>query len=125
MSRLENSISLRRQSSFFIPFCGAGKAWLDCRSESLYNDGVVTLHGSDSAIEVPRYTIPEGARYLQMAETTLKSWVAGRSYPTKKKGATWWENLIHRPDPQDSRLSFSNLTEAFVLQALRKQYRVK
>lgn len=86
---------------------------------------MVTLRGSYSAIEAPRYTIPEAARYLQMAETTLKSWVAGRSYPTKKKGATWWENLINRPDPKDPRLSFSNLTEAFVLQALRKQYRVK
>lgn len=76
-------------------------------------------------IEVPRYTIPEAARYLPMSAATLKSWVAGRPYSTLKKGPIWWENLIHRPDPEDPRLSFSNLAEAFVLLALRKQYRVK
>ncbi|MFL6259112.1 MAG: DUF433 domain-containing protein [Thermoanaerobaculia bacterium] len=76
-------------------------------------------------VEVPRYSIPEAARYLRMSPATLKSWVAGRSYDTVKGGPRWWDHLIHRPDPNDPRLSFANLTEAFVLQALRKQYKVK
>jgi uncharacterized protein (DUF433 family) len=82
-------------------------------------------HDVSGPIEVPRYTIPEAARYLSMPAATLKSWVAGRPYTTLMKGPTWWDNLINRPDPNDPRLSFSNLTEAFVLLALRKQYRVK
>jgi uncharacterized protein (DUF433 family) len=40
-------------------------------------------------------------------------------------GEKHWEALIHRPAPGDSRLSFSNLIEAHVLTALRKQFRVK
>lgn len=59
-----------------------------------------------------------------MSVTTLKSWVAGRDYPVTG-GEKHWEGLISRPDPNDSRLSFSNLIEAHVLLALRKQYRVK
>jgi uncharacterized protein (DUF433 family) len=74
--------------------------------------------------ELPRYTVPEAARYLQMAEATLKSWVSGRSYPVAG-GEKHWKGLIHRPDDRDQKLSFSNLIEAHVLLALRKQYRVK
>ena len=77
-----------------------------------------------SMIEVPRYTLPEAARYLRMPLNTLKSWVAGRPYPVST-GPAWFANLINRPDPADPRLSFSNLIEAFVLLALRKQYNVK
>ena len=59
-----------------------------------------------------------------MSETTLKSWVSGRSYPVTG-GEKHWDALIHRPSPEDSKLSFSNLIEAHVLLALRKQYQVK
>src|SRR5690349_11836891 len=59
-----------------------------------------------------------------MSATTLKSWVSGRNYPVSE-GEKHWAGLIHRPDEGDSRLSFSNLIEAHVLLALRKQYRVK
>jgi uncharacterized protein (DUF433 family) len=74
--------------------------------------------------ELPRYTVPEAAHYLRMSENTLKTWVSGRSYPVAG-GERQWEGLIHRPDGGDPKLSFSNLIEAHVLLALRKQYRVK
>lgn len=74
--------------------------------------------------ELPRYTVPEAARYLRMSETTLKSCVAGRSYPVTG-GNRQWVGLITRPDEKDPKLSFSNLIEAHVLLALRRQYRVK
>lgn len=74
--------------------------------------------------ELSRYTIPEAARYLRMSDTTLKSWVAGRTYPVAG-GEKHWAGLIYRPDEKDPGLSFSNLIEAHVLLALRKQYRVK
>lgn len=59
-----------------------------------------------------------------MSETTLKSWVSGRSYPVAG-GEKHWNALIHRPSAKDPALSFSNLIEAHVLLALRKQYQVK
>jgi len=74
--------------------------------------------------ETPRYSIPEAAHYLRMAPSTLQTWVKGRSYPTTK-GTAWWENLIIRPDPDIPKLSFSNLIEAYVLDALRRQFRVR
>lgn len=74
--------------------------------------------------ELPRYTVPEAAHYLRMSEKTLKSWVAGRSYPVLG-GEKYWEGLIRRPSEGDPKLSFSNLIEAHVLLALRKQYQVK
>jgi uncharacterized protein (DUF433 family) len=74
--------------------------------------------------ELPRYTVPEAAHYLRMSETTLKSWVSGRNYPTSG-GQRYWAGLINRPDENDPRLSFSNLIEAHVLLALRRQFRVK
>jgi uncharacterized protein (DUF433 family) len=74
--------------------------------------------------ELPRYTVGEAARYLRMPATTLKSWVSGRTYPTSG-GEKEWDGLIDRPVEDDLRLSFSNLIEAHVLLALRKQYRVR
>lgn len=74
--------------------------------------------------EVPRYSIPEAAWYIGMPRSTLATWVRGRSYPSAG-GEQWWEHLIVRPDPNDPRLSFSNLAEAYVLNALRKQYSVR
>jgi uncharacterized protein (DUF433 family) len=74
--------------------------------------------------ELPRYTLPEVARYLRMSKDTLKTWVAGRSYPVAG-GEKRWEGLLQRPNPADPKLSFLNLIEAHVLLALRKQYQVK
>lgn len=76
------------------------------------------------ANELPRYTVPEAAHYLRMSETTLKSWISGRSYPVTG-GEKRWDALIHRPSEDDPKLSFSNLIEAHVLLALRKQYQVR
>lgn len=74
--------------------------------------------------ELPRYTVPEAAHYLRMPKGTLKSWVSGRNYPVTG-GEKHWAGLIHRPDENDPRLSFSNLIEAHVLLALRRQYRIR
>jgi len=84
----------------------------------------VALHQAVDLNEVPRYSISEAARYLRMPESTLANWAAGRTYPSAG-GEKFWPALIARPEEGDSRLSFSNLIEAYVLTALRKQYRVK
>lgn len=74
-------------------------------------------------LELPRYSIPEAARYLSMSVSTLRSWASGRSYPVSG-GSKDWEPVFLRPDLDDPRLSFSNLMEAYVLLALRTQYHV-
>jgi uncharacterized protein (DUF433 family)/transposase-like protein len=78
---------------------------------------------STAAIEVPRYSIPEVARYVRMSPETLRSWVQGRTYPTKG-GTKATTPMITRPRSGDARLSYANLVEAYVLHALRKALNV-
>ena len=71
------------------------------------------------------YSVFEASRYLQIPEKTLRSWVSGRSYPLRSGASRRSEPVIELADPAKSRLSFSNLTEAHVLDALRRQYQVE
>jgi uncharacterized protein (DUF433 family) len=73
--------------------------------------------------ETPRYSLSQAAQYLSLSPTTLRSWVAGRHYPVTS-GLRYSPPLIGRPDPDDPRLSFSNLVEAHVLRALRTRHQV-
>ncbi|MBA2243866.1 MAG: DUF433 domain-containing protein [Gemmatimonadetes bacterium] len=73
--------------------------------------------------ELPAYSIADAARYVDVPRTTLRSWVAGRTYPRRDDIGTF-ESLITPADPQTNRLSFYNLVEAHVLRALRNQHAV-
>jgi uncharacterized protein (DUF433 family) len=70
------------------------------------------------------YGLAEAARYLKLPTATLRSWVAGRTYP-KAGGRQSFHPLIHPaykgPPPQ---LSFWNLIEAHVLRSLRTEHGV-
>jgi uncharacterized protein (DUF433 family) len=72
----------------------------------------------------PAYSVAEAAHYLRMPVATLRSWVAGRSYPvtgTSKRSTP----LISLDDPKHQYLSFINIVEAHVLAAIRRQHGVK
>jgi len=71
------------------------------------------------AAEIPRYDIPEAAAYLRVKPRTLATWVRGR-----KSAAGESPPLIIRPVPGDSRLSYSNLIEGYVIHVLRKQMKL-
>lgn len=73
--------------------------------------------------ELPAYSIADAARYLGVPPATIRSWVAGRSYPLQG-GVGSFEPLITPADPQGNRLSFYNLVEAHVLRALRTKHAV-
>jgi len=73
--------------------------------------------------EQTAYPMAEAARYLGLAPATLRSWVRGRDYPTRK-GAGHFDPLIRLPDPRQPLLSFNNLVEAHVLKALRREHSV-
>ncbi len=83
------------------------------------------LYGGPQVLDVPLYSVFEASRYLQIPENTLRSWVAGRAYPLRSGVSRRSEPVIELADPERSRLSFNNLTEAHVLDALRRQYQVE
>lgn len=73
--------------------------------------------------EQPAYPLGEAARYLKLPVATLRSWVAGRSYPTTS-GVGRFDPLIHPPRRTPPVLSFSNMIEAHVLRSLRTDHGV-
>jgi uncharacterized protein (DUF433 family) len=77
------------------------------------------LHNLQDAREAPRYGITEAAGYLGLPVATLKSWVQGRSYPTRY-GKGRFKPLAHAPSP--GMLSFFNLVETHILLSTRKYH---
>ncbi len=74
--------------------------------------------------DLPVYTVADAAHYLHLPPSTLKSWVAGRSYMTKG-GARHIEPLIRMPSAgHPCLLSFFNVVEAHILSALRRVHEV-
>jgi len=73
--------------------------------------------------DLPAYTIGEAAHYLRVPTPTLRSWVVGRSYPVKG-GDRFFKPVIPLPDTTKHQLSFINLVEAHLLDAIRSRYNV-
>ena len=84
------------------------------------------LYGGKDPREMPTYSISEASHYLQIPSSTLRSWVRGRPYPTEA-GQKFFEPLIVLPEPINGNppaLSFVNVVEAHVLDALRRAHRI-
>jgi uncharacterized protein (DUF433 family) len=75
--------------------------------------------------EIPAYSVRTAAHYLQIPPATLKTWVSGRHYPTKRDGAKFWQPVIELPDREIGLLSFFNVAEAHVLSAFRTIHGIK
>jgi uncharacterized protein (DUF433 family) len=73
--------------------------------------------------EMPAYGIVEAAHYLGIPNATLTSWVVGRYYPTGK-GKRFFRPIIELADKDQRLLSFENLVEAHVLDAIRRAHGV-
>src|SRR5688572_26480295 len=80
-------------------------------------------HGRGSR-EVPAYTTLEAARYLRIPERTLFGWAFGYTYRTSSKERRRMSPLIEVTNPQQHQLSFVNLAELHVLDALRRVHRI-
>jgi uncharacterized protein (DUF433 family) len=74
--------------------------------------------------EIPSYGILESAHLLKIPPNTLRSWIRGRSYETDRYGKRRFEPLIMLPDEDLPLLSFVNLVEAHVLDAIRYKHNV-
>jgi uncharacterized protein (DUF433 family) len=78
---------------------------------------------SNDPREMAAYSIGEAAHYLRIPVATLRSWVRGRYYPTEH-GRSFFKPLIELPTPDVASLSFVNLVEAHVLDAIRREHNV-
>jgi uncharacterized protein (DUF433 family) len=74
--------------------------------------------------EQPAYSITEASRYLSIPAATLRSWVAGRKYPTGA-GPKFFRPIIQLTANARDGLSFANLVEAHVLDAIRRHHQVQ
>ena len=80
------------------------------------------LYGGRDPRDLPAYSVPVAARIVRLPRTTLRSWVRGRSYPTKA-GPRRTAPVIVPPTPDF--LSFTNLVEAHVLAAMRREHQLE
>ena len=74
--------------------------------------------------EIPTYTISEAAHYLLIPLATLRSWTVGRYYPVQE-GKRRFNPVVAVPQQHPAMLSFVNLIEAHVLDAIRRVYGVR
>ena len=65
--------------------------------------------------EVPAYSIAEAAGYLRIPKSTLRAWLLGQQS---------FRSVIEIADRKERRLSFINLVEAHVLNAIRRTHHI-
>jgi uncharacterized protein (DUF433 family) len=68
----------------------------------------------DPRLSEPRYEIVHAAQYIRMPVSTLRAWVHGQA---------GFQPVLDLP--ARGFLSFINLTEAFILHAMRRRYQIK
>lgn len=81
-----------------------------------------TSYGGQDPKAVACYPIAEAAGLIGVPASTLRAWVAGRSYATRS-GKKRAPAVIEQAAP--GYLSFTNLVEAHTLAAMRREYQVK
>ena len=77
----------------------------------------------DDPREMPAYGLAEAAHYLRIPLATLRSWVRGRQYPIEN-GTRFFNPLIELPDSALLSLSFVNMVEAHVMDAMRREHNI-
>jgi len=73
--------------------------------------------------ETPSYTISEASHYLRVPMATIRSWVVGRYYPTES-GKKFFKPIVSVFANEPLLLSFINLVEIHVLDAVRREHSV-
>jgi uncharacterized protein (DUF433 family) len=73
--------------------------------------------------EVPSYGFAEAAQYLRIPRTTIRDWVTGRYYGGAGS-RRFSKPIIILADPAARSLSFMNLIEIHVLDAIRREYNI-
>jgi uncharacterized protein (DUF433 family) len=73
--------------------------------------------------EMPSYGITEAAHYLRIPRTTVRDWISGRYY-RGGGGKLFSKPIIQVADQQAKLLSFINLVEIHVLDAIRRKHNI-
>src|SRR5438105_3493233 len=73
--------------------------------------------------ELPSYGITEAAHYLRIPRTTVRDWASGRYY-RGISGERFSNPIIPLPDSRTKLLSFMNLVEIHVLDAIRRKHNI-
>ena len=73
--------------------------------------------------ELPAFSVTEAAHYLLIPRATLHSWAVGRYYQTET-GQRFFKPIIDLPDKDHGLLSFVNLVEVHMLDALRRIHEI-
>lgn len=81
------------------------------------------FYGGRDPRELPAYALAEAAHYLRLPKPTLRSWVLGRFYPTQA-GRRFFRPVIDLAGNGRHLLSFMNLVEAHVLDAIRREHEI-
>ncbi|MCC6543970.1 MAG: DUF433 domain-containing protein [Nitrospirae bacterium] len=74
--------------------------------------------------ELPSYSLTEAAHYLCMPVSTLRSWVVGRHYLERKKKKFFKPIIYPAQISPYLLLSFNNLVEAHILNAIRRKHNI-
>ncbi len=73
--------------------------------------------------ELPAFSVTEASHYLLIPRATLRSWAVGRYYQTEA-GRRFFKPIVDLPDTDHRLLSFVNLVEVHVLDALRRIHEI-
>jgi uncharacterized protein (DUF433 family) len=84
---------------------------------------ITDFYGGQNPRDISAYSFRDASKYLDIPLATLRSWILGRTYPTKS-GEKFFRPIINLPAKKIPLLSFTNLVEAHVLNALRREYRI-
>jgi uncharacterized protein (DUF433 family) len=84
----------------------------------------VDIYNGRDPREIPAYGLYESSHLLKIPISTLKSWISGRKCPTGRYGVRAFEPLILLPDEDLPMLSFFNLVEAHMLDAIRYKHNI-
>lgn len=82
------------------------------------------IYGGKKPEDVPAYTLREAAALVGVPESTLRSWVRGRTFQ-KRVGQGRSPSIIRPPEASGAFLSFTNVVEAHMLSGLRRRYDLK
>jgi len=81
------------------------------------------LYGGRDPREIPAYRTTDAALYLRVPENTIRAWAFGRSYPGVH-AVRRVTPVVAAADPERHLLSFVNMLEIHVLDAIRRYHHV-
>jgi uncharacterized protein (DUF433 family) len=85
---------------------------------------VIDIYRGRDPRYIQTYGMWESAFLLKIPINSLRSWIFGRTYDTERYGERTFQPLIKLHDPSLHLLSFVNLVEAHVLDAIRYKHKI-